>query len=127
MDHRASIIEMEGKLYDQVVSILIDPGYNYSYVNLDLVDKCGLNKEVHVESWLVQLAIGTKKRVHHWVRACSFELNSMPKKTHLNVLPLGSYSMLLGMDWLYLQRTKVDCYDKAIDCLDDNGEKRILQ
>ena len=35
---------------DQVVSILIDPGYNYSYVNHDLVDKCGLNKEVHVES-----------------------------------------------------------------------------
>ena len=35
--------------------------------------------------------------------------------------------MLLGMDWLYLHRTKVDCYDKAIECLDDNGEKRILQ
>jgi len=50
----------------------------------------------------------------------------MPTSTHLIVLPLGSYSMLLGMDWLYVHRTKVDCYDKAIECLDDNGEKRIL-
>ena len=31
------------------------------------------------------------------------------------------------MDWLYLHRTKVDFYDKAIECLDDNGEQRILQ
>ena len=42
--HQASIIEMEGKLYSQVVSILIDLGSNYSYVNPDLVDKCGLRK-----------------------------------------------------------------------------------
>ena len=51
----------------------------------------------------------------------------MPTSTHLNVLPLGSYSILLGMDWLYFRRTKVDCYDKDIECLDDNGEHRILQ
>ena len=44
---------MDGKLCDQVVSILIGPGFNYSYVNPNLVDKCGLNKEVHAESWLV--------------------------------------------------------------------------
>jgi len=35
--------------------------------------------------------------------------------------------MLLGMEWLYLHRTKVDFYDKAIECLDENGEKIILQ
>jgi len=35
--------------------------------------------------------------------------------------------MLLGMDWLYLHRTKVDCYDKAIECLDENGEQRTLR
>ena len=35
--------------------------------------------------------------------------------------------MLLGMDWIYLHRTKVDFYDKDIKCLDDNEEKSILQ
>jgi len=50
----------------------------------------------------------------------------MPTIEHMNVLPLGSYSMLLGMDWLYLHKIKVDCFDKAIECLNDNGEKRIL-
>jgi len=45
---------------------------------------------------------------------------------HLNVLPLRSYSMFLGMDWLYIHSTTVDFYDKSIECLDDDGEKRIL-
>jgi len=31
------------------------------------------------------------------------------------------------MDWFYLHRTKVDCYDKAIECQDDNKKKRILE
>ena len=56
---------MDVKLYDQVSSIFIYPGSNYNYVSLDLVDKCGLNKELHAESWLVLLATGTKKQVHH--------------------------------------------------------------
>ncbi len=51
----------------------------------------------------------------------------MPTSSHLNVIPLGSYSMLLGMDWLFIHKTKVDFYDKAIECLDDDGERRILQ
>lgn len=81
------IIEMNGKLCDQVIYILIDPESNYSYVSLEFVDKCGLNKELHAESWLVSLAILTKKRVHHLVRACIIYLNGVPIVAHLNVLP----------------------------------------
>ena len=51
----------------------------------------------------------------------------MSTSTHLNSFLLGSYIMILGMDWLYLYKTKVDCYDKAIECLDDNGEHMFLQ
>ena len=75
----------------------------------------------------MQLSIATKKRVHHWVRACAFDLNGMTTMTYLNVLPLGSYNVLLGMDCLYLHKNKIDCYDKAIECVDDNGEPRVLQ
>jgi len=47
VDHEASLFEMDGKICDQVVSILIDPGSNYSCINPNLVHKCGLRKEVH--------------------------------------------------------------------------------
>ena len=43
------------------------------------------------------------------------------------MLPLGSYDMLLGIDWLSTYRTKIDCFEKDIECLDDDREKRIRQ
>lgn len=66
----------------------------------------------------MQLATSTKKRIHHSVRDCVFELNGMHTSTHINVIPLGLYNMILDMDWLYLHKTKVDFYEKAIECLD---------
>lgn len=33
VNHQESIIEMEGKLQQQVISILIDPYSNYSYIS----------------------------------------------------------------------------------------------
>ena len=51
----------------------------------------------------------------------------MPTIAHLNIFPLGSYNILLGMDWLYLHMTKLDCYEKSIECLDNNGEQIFLQ
>eukprot|EP00253_Pinus_taeda_P028560 PITA_28560 len=118
---------MEGCLYDRVVSILIDLGSNYNYASLELVDKCVLNKEVYLAFWLVSLGTTTKKTIHHWVRVCAFELNVIPTSAHLNVLPFGSYGMLLDMDWLFTDRNKLDCYENAIECLDGHGDKRILQ
>jgi len=50
---------MDNKLCDQFISIL--SGSNYIYVIPNLEDNCRLNKELHAESWLVKLAIGTKK------------------------------------------------------------------
>ena len=51
----------------------------------------------------------------------------MSTLAHFNVPPLGSYSMLLGMERLYLHSTKVDSYDKAIEILDENEEQRVMQ
>ncbi len=53
--------------------------------------------------------------------SCAFEINGVSTSIHLNVLPLGSYSILLGMDLLFIHRNKVDCYAKTIECLDDDG------
>jgi len=33
---------------------------------------------MHGEYWLAKLTVGTKKRVHHWVKAYAIELNGMP-------------------------------------------------
>ena len=108
VDHKASIIEMEGKLCNQFVSTLIDLSSNYSYIISEIVEKYTLAQELYTKPWLVQLAISMKRRVSHWVNLCEIELQGMPTTFHLNVLQLGAYNILLGMDWLYRHHTKFD-------------------
>ena len=40
----------------------------------------------------------------------------------LNVLPLGSYDVLIGMDWLEKHKVVLNCFEKTFTCLDDKGE-----
>lgn len=78
------------------------------------------------ESWIVQLATWMKRRVEYWVRDFQIKLNGMLTVANLNVLPLGEYSILLGMDWMYLHQTKVYFFDNTIEFLDEVGEHRLL-
>ena len=43
------------------------------------------------------------------------------------MLPLGSYDLLIGMDWLDAHKTKLDCYNKTLECEDEEGRKINLQ
>ena len=40
----------------------------------------------------------------------------------LNVLPLGSYDILIGMDWLEKHRVILKCYDKTFTCINNDGK-----
>ena len=44
----------------------------------------------------------------------------------LNVLPLGSYDILIGMDWLEKDWSLVNCKTKTIYYKDDHGEQQEL-
>ena len=45
----------------------------------------------------------------------------------LNVLPLGSYDVFIGMDWLEAHRVKLDYYNKTFECMDEEGNPRIVR
>jgi hypothetical protein len=127
VDHQASVVEMEGMISNHLVSILIDPGSNLSYVSPQTVEKCKLQQVKHAKSWLVQLATGTKRKVTEVIPACQFIMNGLPTQETLNMLPLGSYDLLIGMDWLASHKTKLDCYNKTLECEDEEGRKITLQ
>jgi hypothetical protein len=48
----------------------------------------------------VQLATGTKRKVTELVKSYSVDMKGTSTKAELNILPLGSYDYLIGMDWL---------------------------
>ena len=53
VDYQTSMVEVEGKIHQIPISILIDPGASLSYTSPDLVEKCKLSIEKFAKSWLV--------------------------------------------------------------------------
>jgi hypothetical protein len=45
-------------------------------------------------------------------------------RADLNILPLGSYDCLIGMDWLDQHHSILDCHNKAFTSLDEEGNLR---
>ena len=56
VDFQPSMIEVDGKIIDKPISILIDSGYTLSYISPKFVDLCKMRMYEFEKSWLVQLA-----------------------------------------------------------------------
>jgi hypothetical protein len=54
-------------------------------------------------------------------------MDGFPTQATLNILPLGSYGLLIGMDWLATYKTKLECYHKNLECENEEGRKITLQ
>ena len=69
----------------------------------------------------MQLATGTKIKFTEIVRQCPLEMNGLNTLVDLNVIPLGSYDVLIGMDYSNTRQSMFDSYNKTYMCLDEEG------
>eukprot|EP00253_Pinus_taeda_P013617 PITA_13617 len=127
VEYQPTMVEFEGNISNLTVSILIDPGATLSYVSPKVVERCKLQSTKFKNPWLVQLAMGAKRRVGAKIKDCSFTIAGQPVMADLNVLPLGSYDILIGMDWLEKNWPLVDCKTKIIYFKDFLGNKKEMQ
>ena len=111
------MVEIEGKVSNTPILIIIDPGACQSYVSPNIVDMCKLNKVKHEKQWLVQLATSTKTRVSELVRDCKVDMNGFPTRVDLNILPLGLYGVIIGKDLLEQHHVMLDYLNKSILCM----------
>jgi hypothetical protein len=61
------------------------------------------------------------------VKSCLMDMNGLNTREYLNILPLGSYDYIIGMDWLDQHHAIIDCNNKAFTCLDEEGTLRKVQ
>jgi hypothetical protein len=54
-------------------------------------------------------------------------MNGTNNKEDLNIIPLGSYDFLIGMDWIENHRAILYCYNKVFICLNEEGNSMIVQ
>ena len=61
------------------------------------------------------------------VKKCALVIDGLFPCADLNVLLLGSYDILIGMDWTGAHRSKLDCYNRTFEYLDEEGNLRIVK
>jgi hypothetical protein len=101
VDFQSHLIEVEGKINDQTISILIDLGASHSYLDPNMVEIFQLPGRKIEKPWMVKLDTRSKIKINEVVNACSMDMNGLSTKEYLNIIPLGSYDCLIGMDLLY--------------------------
>eukprot|EP00253_Pinus_taeda_P017453 PITA_17453 len=126
-EYQPTMVEFEGKISNLTISVLIDPRATLSYVNPKVVERCNLQSVKFKNPWLVQLATGAKRRVTSKINDCSFIIADQTITADLSILPLGSYDILIGMDWLEKHWSLVDCKTKIIYYRDQQGNRKEMQ
>jgi hypothetical protein len=126
-EYQSNMIEVEGKIINQPISILIDSGEIHCYIDPKIVDRLHLVKSKLGKASLVQLATRTKRRIHDMVRSCSISLNGMNTSIYLNIIPLGPYDIMIGMDWLEKHHVVLDFHNRTFTCLDGNGKQSTVK
>jgi predicted aspartyl protease len=121
------MIEVEGMINNQTLTILIDLGASHSYIDPKMVESLQLLRNKHGKSWLVQLATGAIRNINDMVKSCLIDMNGLNTKADLNILHLGSYDCLIGMDWLNQHHTLLYCHNKELTCLNEEGKLRKVQ
>ena len=54
-------------------------------------------------------------------------MNGLVTCVDLNVIPLGSYDVLIEMDWLEAHRVKLDYYKITFECMDGEGNPVVVK
>jgi hypothetical protein len=127
VEFQSHMIEVEGMINNRPLIILIDSGASHSYIDPRVVGSLHLTRRKHEKSRLVQLATGTKRKVIELVKSYSVDMKGMSTKAELNILPLGSYDCLIGMDWLDQHHSLMDFHNKRFTCLNKEGNQVTVQ
>jgi hypothetical protein len=124
---QSNMIKVKGMMNNQAFTILIDLGASHNYIDPKVVEILQFPRSKHGKSWLVQLATGAKRKVVELVKSCPVDMNGLSTKAELNILPLGSYDCLIGMDWLDQHHSLLNFHSKAFTCLNEEGNPRTIQ
>ena len=92
-----------------------------------MVERFQLPRSKLGKPWLVQLATREKRKINEMVKEIPMDMNGLHTIANLNVIPLGSFDCLIGMDWLDKHHDVLDCYNKEFTFLDEQGNLRPFQ
>ena len=107
-------------------TVLFDSGAEQSFINHKFRNVLTHKSTPLKDKYVVAMANGHLESTHKILHDCTLTLND--HVFHVNLMPMtiGSFDVIIGMDWLEPHHADVMCYEKAIRLNLPNGEKMIV-
>ena len=107
------VVESSGTLNHINVNILFDSSVTYSFISPSTLEKSGLAAYEHNNFKQVEMASGEKQAVGPNVDNFLVDLRLCTTRLKVYVTALGTYDLIIGMDWLESHRAMVDVSQKG--------------
>ncbi|KAI3723666.1 hypothetical protein L2E82_35421 [Cichorium intybus] len=107
--------------------VIFDAGADRSFVSLDFRPLINLPSRVMKSVVTIELADGREIRAKDIVPGCT--LNLADKLFSIDLIPIeiGSFDIIVGMDWLAKNRADIGCYEKVVRIPLPNSETLIIK
>jgi hypothetical protein len=115
------MLEMSGTLVDQTLRILIDPGVTKSFISGVVIKRIKVKAVEQDEFIFVEMDLRAKQKVGGKVTGCSLNLGEFFTRGNLYVMILGSYDIVISMDWLESHEATLNYKMKRLSLVDDEG------
>jgi hypothetical protein len=125
-EHQSTVIEMIGTIVDQTLSVLIDPGATESFISSTALKRIKVKAVEQDEFSFVEMASGAKHKVGGKVTGYALNVGEFVTRVNLYVTILGSYGVVIGMDWLESHEAILNCKTKRLSLVNDEGQRRVI-
>ena len=71
--------------------------------------------------WTIEYANQTRAKVEQCLFEAQVDFPNFSTELNLYVASLGSYDIIIGINWLSEHKAKVDCLAKTVNCVDNRG------
>nr|GEX50421.1 putative reverse transcriptase domain-containing protein [Tanacetum cinerariifolium] len=120
--HKPNVVTDTFLLNDHYASVLFDSGSQRSFVSIEITPSINISPVALNTSYDVELADGKIVSNNTILRGCTLALFNHMFKIDLLPTRLGSFDVIVRMDWLSYHRAVIVYYEKIVRIPFSNGE-----
>nr|GEX57996.1 putative reverse transcriptase domain-containing protein [Tanacetum cinerariifolium] len=109
-------------LNDHFATVLFDFGVNFSFISTKFTPLLIVKPSIESPGYVIEVANGKKEEVDKIMHNCKLELGNSLFTIDLIPLGLGSFDVIVGMDWLSKNKAEIVCHEKVVRIPLEGGE-----
>ncbi|GJY30868.1 reverse transcriptase domain-containing protein [Tanacetum coccineum] len=113
-------------LNQHLVRVLFDSGADRSFISLSLASMLNIPSITIDTLYNIEMADGNLVSTNTIIKGCTLTLLNQPFEIDLMPIKLGSFDVVIGMDWLSKYHAKILCDEKVVHIPID-GETLIIR